>query len=183
LDAVSAEAASVLLLEDDMSTFRLYQTEGPAKPTLAEATFTLLQDIAGYVVQTQQPVIIGNVDTDPRFSGEDNPESSFRTRNLIAVPLAIGEEQIGALVVLNKVGGGAFTSDEKMLLLSIAGEIALAIRNAKIFEFVANVYCRRRQGEFSCKGCERPLGTWTPCVEYRDHITVSGLWKISDERD
>ena len=34
MDAVSAEAASVLLLDDDKKNFQFYQTEGPAKPIL-----------------------------------------------------------------------------------------------------------------------------------------------------
>ena len=66
-----------------------------------------------------------------------------------------------------------------MLLLSIADVIALAIRNAKVFEFVAHSYCKQRQGQTSCYGCERPLGAWTPCVQYRK-TEVTGLWHISD---
>jgi sigma-B regulation protein RsbU (phosphoserine phosphatase) len=183
LEAVSAEATSVLLLNDDMTSFRIYQVEGPAKPRLTQATFTLLEDVAGYVMRTQDPVVISDAQSDPRFSEESGWESDFRTRSLIAVPLAIGEELIGVLEVLNKVDAPFFTQDERMLLLSIADEIASAIRNAKIFEFVANTYCKRRQGQLSCKGCHRPLGAWTPCIEHQEHTTVSGLWHISDMRD
>ena len=183
LEAASGEAASVLLLSDDMTSFRIYQIEGPAKPLLREATFTLLEDVAGHVLQTQQPVIISDVESDPRFSEEADWASDFRTRSLIAVPLAIGEEVIGVLEVLNKVDAPSFTQDEHMLLLSIADEIALAIRNAKMFEFVANMYCKRRKGQLSCKGCNRPLGAWTPCIEYQEHTTVSGLWQLSDMKE
>jgi hypothetical protein len=48
----------------------------------------------------------------------------------------------------------------------VAEEIAFAIRNAKIFEYVVNSYCKQRQGETSCKGCKRPLKSWTPCAKY-----------------
>ena len=88
--------------------------------------------------------------------------------NLIAVPLAAGEEKIGVLEVLNKVDGGSFTEEERLMLVSIAEEIAFAIRNAKLFEYIANTYCKQRQGQTSCRGCERPLGSWTPCVKYRE---------------
>lgn len=54
------------------------------------------------------------------------------------------------------------------ILSSIAEEIAFAIRNANVFEYVVNSYCKQRQGQNSCKGCQRPLGSWTPCVKYRD---------------
>jgi hypothetical protein len=55
-----------------------------------------------------------------------------------------------------------------MLLLSIAEEIAFAIRNAKTFEYVASTYCKQRQGQGSCKGCKRPLGSWTPCIKQQE---------------
>jgi hypothetical protein len=31
-------------------------------------------------------------------------------------------------------------------------------------------YCKQRQGFHSCEGCQRPLGSWTPCVKYRQAI-------------
>jgi hypothetical protein len=166
-DAVSAEAASVLLLDDEKKNFRFYQVEGPASPVLAGAAFPADKGLAGSVLETQQSEIINDVQSDPRFYGRLDSESGFRTRNMIAVPLTAGGERIGVLEVLNKAGGGPFLKEERLLLVSIAEEIAFAIRNAKLFEYVVNTYCKQRQGQMSCKGCKRPLGSWTPCVKYR----------------
>jgi sigma-B regulation protein RsbU (phosphoserine phosphatase) len=168
MDTVSAEAASVLLLDDEKENFLFYQVEGPAKPVLMAATFPADQGLAGAVLHSQQAEVINDVRSDPRFYEQVDAQSGFRTRNMIAVPLVAGEEQVGVLEVLNKEGGGAFTEDERLLLVSIAEEIAFAIRNAKVFEYVASTYCKQRQGQASCKGCERPLGSWTPCVRYRE---------------
>jgi K+-sensing histidine kinase KdpD len=85
---------------------------------------------------------------------------------MMAIPLTAGEEKIGVMEVLNKSGGEPFTDDERLLLESVAEEIAFAIRNAKIFEYVVNSYCKQRQGATSCKGCKRPLKSWTPCAKY-----------------
>jgi GAF domain-containing protein len=182
MDAVSAEAASVLLLDDDMTNFRFYHVEGPSKPGLKDATLPADEGIAGYVLRTGEPVVISDAHTDPRFYQKFDSESGFRTRSMIAIPLVTGEEPIGVLEVLNKIDAASFTEDEQMLLLSIAEEIAFAIRNAKMFEFVANSYCKQRQGATSCRGCDRPLGAWTPCIQYRKTV-VSGLWRISDMPD
>jgi len=168
MEAVSAEAASVLLLGDDKNSFYFYHVEGPAKPVLKTATFPAGKGIAGYVLQTQQAEIINDVHNDPRFYEKIDSESGFQTRNMIAVPLVAGEERIGVLEVLNKAGQDRFTEEERLLLLSIAEEIAFAIRNANVFEYVVNSYCKQRQGQPSCKGCKRPLGSWTPCVKYRE---------------
>ncbi|MBU1746277.1 MAG: GAF domain-containing protein [Chloroflexi bacterium] len=179
MDAVSAEAASVLLLDDDMQRFRFYHVAGPAQMDLSGATLPVNEGIAGFVFQNQEPALVNDARNDLRFCGQFDADSGFQTRSLIAVPLSISQEKIGMLEVLNKVDDGSFTTDEQMLLLSIAEEIALAIRNAKVFEYVVSSYCKRRQGETSCRGCRRPLGAWTPCVQYRK-TSVTGLWQISD---
>jgi len=168
MEAVSAEAASVLLLDDEKKNFLFYQVEGPAKPVLMTTTLPADKGIAGSVLQAQQSEVINDVPNDPRYYGKIDSESGFQTRNMIVIPLVAGEEQVGVLEVLNKVDGDSFKEDEHSILLSIAEEIAFAIRNAKVFEYLANTYCRQRQGLGSCKGCSRPLGSWTPCVKYRE---------------
>jgi putative methionine-R-sulfoxide reductase with GAF domain len=169
MDAVPAEAASILILDEEKENFKFYQTEGPVKPVLKAETFPADKGIAGYIVNADSAEIINDVQNDPRFYGVIDTESGFKTRNMIAVPLIAGEERIGVLEVLNKVDGGSFTEEERLLLSSIAEEMAFAIRNAKVFDYVVNSYCKQRQGQASCKGCKRPLGSWTPCIKYRDY--------------
>jgi putative methionine-R-sulfoxide reductase with GAF domain len=167
MDVASAEAASVLLLDEEKKDLSFYQVEGPTKTVLVAATFPADRGIAGSILQTLQSEVINDVHSDPRFYKEVDSDTGFQTRNMIAIPLVAGEEKIGVLEVLNKVEEGSFTEEERLLLVSIAEEIAFAIRNAKLFEYIANTYCKQRQGQMSCRGCERPLGSWTPCVKYR----------------
>ena len=168
MEAASAETASVLLLDDEKRNFHFYHIEGPAKPVLMGATFPADKGLAGSVLQTQQSEVINDVYSDPRFYEKIDSVSGFRTRNMIVIPLVAGEERVGVLEVLNKVDEGSFTEEEHLLLQLIAEEIAFAIRNAKVFEYVVNSYCKQRQGQASCRGCRRPLGSWTPCARYRE---------------
>ncbi len=168
MEAVAAEAASVLLLDYEKKNFRFYSAEGPTKPVLLTASFPADQGLAGHVLQTQQSVIINDVQNHPMFYGKFDQESGFRTNNMIVIPLTAGEEKIGVLEVLNKVGGEPFYEEERLLLHNLAEEIAFAVRNGKMFEVVVKSYCKQRQGLNTCKGCKRPLGSWTPCVKYRE---------------
>ena len=168
MEALSAEAASVLLLDYEKKNFRFYSAEGPTKPVLLTASFPADQGLAGAILQTQQSEIINDVQNDPRFYGKFDADSGFRTRNMIVIPLMAGEEKIGVLEVLNKVGNEPFYEEERLMLHNLAEEIAFAIRNGKMFEVVVKSYCKQRQGQTSCKGCKRPLGSWTPCVKYRE---------------
>jgi PAS domain S-box-containing protein len=134
MEAVSAEAASVLLLDDEKKNFRFYGVEGPAKPVLMNATFPADQGLAGYVLQTQQSAVVNDVQNDPRFYKRFDYESGFQTRNMVAIPLVAGKEKVGVLEVLNKAGGEPFYEEDRFLLQSIAEEIAFAIRDANLVE-------------------------------------------------
>jgi GAF domain-containing protein len=170
MEAVSAEAASVLLLDDEDGgqRFRFYQVAGPTEPVLGGATFPADQGIAGAILKSQESELINDVYGDPRFYRGIDAETEFQTRSMIAVPLTAAGKPVGVLEVLNKAGGEPFAEEERLLLLSVADEIAIAIRNAIVFEYVVNSYCKQRQGQLSCAGCQRPLGEWTPCVKYRE---------------
>mgnify|MGYP001104961058 CR=1 FL=1 len=170
MEAVAADAASILLLDEEKSSFRFYRVEGSAKPLLGGATFPATEGLAGHVLASREAEIVNDAESDPRFYEKIDRKTGYTTRNLIAVPLVAGDEPVGVLEVLNKADGGQFTSDERLILVSVADEIAFAVRNATIFDYVVNTYCRRRQGQNSCKGCERPLGSWTPCMRYREFL-------------
>ena len=172
IQAASAEEASILLLDDDKKNFVFYQVEGSSKQILKGARFPADRGIAGLVMRTQHPEIINDVQTDPRFYGKIDSRSGLKTRNMIAIPLTAGEERIGVLEILNKSAGKPFNTEEHLILSSIAEEIAFAIRNASIFEYIVNSYCKQRQGLATCRGCKRPLGSWTPCVKYREAVDV-----------
>jgi hypothetical protein len=170
MEVASAETATVLMLDEDKENFLFYHVEGPTKPLLMSASFPADQGIAGAVYQSGISEVINDVPSDPRFYGKVDEDSGYHTRNMIVVPLIAGEEPVGVLEVLNKIDGKDFTEEEHLSLMMIAEEIAFAVRNAKIFEYVVDSYCKQRQGLNTCAGCRRPLGSWTPCVKYREDI-------------
>ncbi len=174
MEVVSAEASSILLLDDDKKMFFFYQVEGPTKPLLLQMKMPIDQGVAGAVLQSHQPELINDAQHDPRLYKTFDSQSAFTTRNMIVIPLIASGEEVGVLEVLNKVDGGDFVQEELFLLMMIAEEIAFAIRNAKIFDYVIGSYCKQRQGLATCRGCERPLGEWTPCVKYRE----TGTWAV-----
>ncbi len=65
METVSAEGASVLLLDENQANFRFYGIEGPAKQCLMSVTFPADQGIAGSILQTQKSEVINDVHTRP----------------------------------------------------------------------------------------------------------------------
>ena len=167
MKAVSAEAASVLLLDETKQLFRFFHVEGSAKPLLGETTFKATEGVAGSVLKSLEAEIVNDATSDARFYGRIDSATGFQTRNLIAVPLLAGNEPIGVLEVLNRSGDADFTADDRLILISVADQMAYAIRNAAIFDRVVDAYCRRRKDEDSCAECPQPLESWAPCAKYR----------------
>lgn len=99
------------------------------------------QSIAGYSASHQEPVVVHDVYNDPRFFRKSDEESSFKTRNIIAVPMLRKERLIGVIEVLNKRGSGSFTEDDRRILEVLAHQAAIAIENAQLFE--ANLKAER----------------------------------------
>ncbi len=166
-EAVGAQEASALFLDEDRKRFRFYRTEGASRAVLEGDSFPADLGIAGAVLKTGRSEIIQDVQNDPRFYGRFDVKSGIVTRNMIAVPLVAGEEPVGVLEVINKKGDMAFSEEDRLLLHFIAEEIAFAVRNARLFDLVADSYCLQRQGQTTCEGCPGPLGSWSLCVEYR----------------
>ena len=59
--------------------------------------------IVGFAVQRQQPVVIADLSSDPRWYREFNPELAARLRNAITFPLLLQGKAIGAVQIFNFV--------------------------------------------------------------------------------
>lgn len=66
-EAISAEAASILLLDDEKANFNFYRVEGEAKPLLVSTSFPADEGVAGRVMQTLEWEIVNDAESDPRF--------------------------------------------------------------------------------------------------------------------
>ncbi|MDY7040163.1 MAG: GAF domain-containing sensor histidine kinase [Chloroflexota bacterium] len=88
--------------------------------------------IAGWVFTRCEPLIVGDVQQDSRFFGEI--DDSFHTTSLIAVPLMTPNEKIGVIEVLNKRSGEQFNQQDLSLLSAFAGQAAIAIVNARLYQ-------------------------------------------------
>jgi two-component system, NtrC family, sensor kinase len=130
-DKMSVETGSILLREpgtDDLVFAKILSGNGEL---FAQFRVHVGQGIAGWVAQTGEPALVQDTLRDPRFFQEIDRQTGFATRTVLCVPLIAGGEIIGVIELLNKLGGD-FTSADLSLLESIAGQVAIAIQNARL---------------------------------------------------
>ncbi len=98
--------------------------------------------IGGKVLETKQPFITSDYLNDPRLSHDYNPlaEQEGFVANM-AVPILRDDEILGVLWVVNR-SPRPFTARHQAVLTKLAGQAAIAVQNARLFEET-----QRRLGE------------------------------------
>ena len=135
-EVLDATGASVLLLDADRN--ELYfpyvaDEDVAAAARLRALRFPAGRGIAGAVLQSGRAIRVDDAASDPRFYGDVDRRTQLTTRALLSVPLASRHGTIGVIQVLNPRDGGAFTDDDLAFLEALAGSVAVAIDNARLY--------------------------------------------------
>lgn len=133
---IGAEAATIFLFDRSDGTLCFWAMQGPDNEQLERTKIPATQGIVGWVLEHQEPVIVNDAQNDARLFREVDEATGFRTRNLICAPLTVRmADRLGAVEVLNRLPGD-FSAEDLEFLTQFAGQVALAIENAKLYESV-----------------------------------------------
>ncbi len=135
---MSAEASSLLLLDEKTNELVICTAQGGASSDVKEIRIPAGAGIAGAVVKTGQPVNVSDVTKDPRFFGGVDKQSGFQTRAILAVPMTHQGRVIGVLEVLNPIGREAFTEIDLEPFQAFASMSTTAIERARMSEKIRN---------------------------------------------
>ena len=83
--------------------------------------------IAGWVLVTRQPIVIDDLQQDPRFARQAAESTGYVPHGLMAVPLLLDERALGVLEVLDRPNDTSFTLAEMDLLTLFANQAAIGL--------------------------------------------------------
>jgi PAS domain S-box-containing protein len=136
-DAIGAEQGTIMLLnlEDNLLHFRAGYGYLSERVSGGGRGFKLGigEGLAGWVVAQREPALIDDLWNDPRWVKVI--DSSREHRSAIAMPLLVAEDVIGALLVYHRKPS-YFSSELLSLVKAIAGQVAVAINNAHLYELI-----------------------------------------------
>jgi len=138
-DHFQVEAVSVAVLDEESDHLIFQVAVGEAAEAVTGLRLRRGEGIAGWVTQHGEPVLVSDVYKDDRFYPGADEQTNFRTRTVLAVPIRIDHQTIGAIEALNPISG-EFADNAPDLLAAVAERAAAAIRNAALYE-------RARQAE------------------------------------
>ncbi|MFN8377133.1 MAG: GAF domain-containing sensor histidine kinase [Anaerolineae bacterium] len=133
MELTETEAASILLLDNSTGELRFELSSNMTQTETDRIVVPMEGSIAGWVVRHGEARVIEDVTHEPSvFKGVDEA-IEFRTQSLLAVPMRAQKRIIGALEAVNK-RDGSFTGEDIRMLTILAGQAAIAIENARMFQ-------------------------------------------------
>lgn len=134
---VGQASAGSLLIWDALNNDLFFAVaKGGGGEALVGRRMPAYKGIAGWVLANQESAIVQSVPQDPRFFNAIDESLGFHTSSLLAVPLVAKGEAIGVLEVLNKKSEQPFDNQDRDLLMALAGQAAVAIKNARLYRQV-----------------------------------------------
>jgi HD-GYP domain-containing protein (c-di-GMP phosphodiesterase class II) len=131
---MNAETGSLLLMDEAAQELYFDVALGEKGEGIRQIRLKVGQGIAGAVAKTQQPEIINDCYSDPRFNPEGDKKTGFRTRNMVCVPVKAKDRLLGVLQAINKKDAPYFTQDDLQDFVSLANQVGIAIDNANLYE-------------------------------------------------
>jgi Nif-specific regulatory protein len=132
----AADACSIALIDEVDQQLSFAFTLGGAK--VEEFRLPLGQGIVGWVAEKGEGVIANDVSQDPRFLGQVDRKTGFRTKAVLCAPLRDEGRVIGAIEVLNTATLGGFTQEDVDLLHAFGGLATPALQRTRTFSTVRN---------------------------------------------
>lgn len=134
IEVTEAQAGTLYLLDEltDELEFRVVVGGGGEK--LVGRRMGRNQGLAGWVLNSQQALIVDDTVRDERHAGAIPASVGYTTESMICAPLIDRGQAFGVLQILNKRGGERFDDSDKELLLALAAQSAVAVRNSQLYQ-------------------------------------------------
>lgn len=131
INFTDAEKGSLMLL-DNRGQLYIHSSRGIDHDLSRDYRLAVGEGIAGRVARDKQPVLVTDIETDPRFqnSGRDR----YRTRSFVSCPIIGPDGVLGVLNINDKKNKSPFTTEEFGLIKAVASQAGLALKNAYLVE-------------------------------------------------
>src|SRR5215216_75429 len=122
-----AKASSIFLLDEEADELVFAAVAGDNEQTLVGNRMPSSTGIAGWVLSSRTPLVLDDVQNDPRFSRAVAEKTGYVPQGMMAVPLLHEERTLGVLQVLDRPQRSRFSLHEMELLSMFANQAAIAL--------------------------------------------------------
>ncbi|WP_322511682.1 response regulator [Chloroflexus sp.] len=142
---IRAERASLMLLEPDEQALRIVACTGLPETIGVGTLVPVTKSLSGWVIQHRQPLLIdAQVAASPWFAELRQRLLAPELMTALSVPIMAGERVLGVLNAAKTMPHAAFTLADQELLQLLAGQAAVALENARLYNEVSRSEARYR---------------------------------------
>jgi len=134
-----AAACSLALLTEDESELVYTVAAGQGADDVTGMRIPASRGIAGWVVQSGQPIAISDVANDPRFSREQAEQTGYIPQAILAVPVETPARLLGVISLLDRDPRRPGAEQDMALLSLFADQAALALASDERFSLMGRV--------------------------------------------
>jgi two-component system NtrC family sensor kinase len=130
-DTLGFSNLALMLVDEEDQRLKITAGVGYPPEIVASIQPQVGEGVTGWVASTGEPLNVPDVNSEPRYVAGDD-----KVRSEVCVPLSVGSEIIGVLNVESNQPA-AFSDDTVRFLATLAGQLAVIIENARLFQKVA----------------------------------------------
>ncbi len=134
-----AAACSLALLNEDGSELLYTVAAGEGADDVTGMRISSSHGIAGWVVQSGQPIAISDLDNDPRFSQGLAEQTGYVPQTILAVPVETPQRLLGVISLLDRDTRRPGAEQDMALLSLFADQAALALACVETFSVLGRV--------------------------------------------
>lgn len=123
----AAQAASIFLLDEEADELVFEAVSGQGEGSLVGTRFPSSTGIAGFAVVTRQPLVVDDLDNDPRFARDQAQATGYVPKSIVASPLLHDERVLGVLSVLDRDEDRPFGLAELEVLSHFSTQAAIGL--------------------------------------------------------
>ncbi len=147
---LDAAGGALFMLDDSGEKLRCHACSGETE--ISGMVLDSDQGIVGRCVQENVGEIVRDVSKDASFNKGVDAETGFTTRSILCAPMSVRGERIGAIELVNKLGGdGLFAPSDLSVLQGLSSSAALAIVNARQAEALVEQERVKRELELAAE--------------------------------
>jgi signal transduction histidine kinase/DNA-binding response OmpR family regulator len=128
---IEAKSGSIMLIQKPDNMLTIEAAIGLSADIMKHTRLELGSSIAGWVAREGTPLMVEDIEKDPRF--KHLVKKHYATRSLLCVPLKVKDKILGVINLSDKTTGNPFTHDDLRLLTTFASQAAMAIDDAEQF--------------------------------------------------
>ncbi len=128
-EVMNARIASLMLVDQEHEELYIKAARGLREEVVCGTRIKMGDSIAGWVAKHGTPLLVTDVEGDPRFGRRQNSHQ-YETKSLLSVPVKVDGRVVGVININNKVSCTPFTEDDQALLTSLADRVARAWQQA-----------------------------------------------------